>query len=130
MLPFRTPNWLLLVFSFAMGICIDMFSDTIGMHAAACVLAAFVRPFTINYVYTKEDYEYVTQPSVKDMGLYPFLTYASIIIFIHHFALFYIEAFRFSGFFSTLLKVILSSLFTIILIIITQYIFVREKKKK
>ncbi|MFA6923457.1 MAG: rod shape-determining protein MreD [Bacteroidales bacterium] len=130
MLPFRTPNWLLLIFSFAMGISIDMFSDTIGMHAAACLFAAFIRPFTINYVYTKDDYEYITQPSVKDMGLYSFLTYAAIITFVHHFALFYIEAFRFADFFSTLLRVILSSLFTIVLIIITQYVFVKEKKKK
>ncbi len=128
MLPFKTPNWLLLVFSFAIGLCIDMFSNTIGMHAAACVLMGSIRPLIINYVYTKEDYEYITQPSVKDMCLYSFLTYAAIITFIHHLTLFYIEAFKFTDFFSTLARVVLSSLFTIVLIIITQYIFVKEKK--
>lgn len=47
LLPFETPAWLLLVSGFALGLTVDLFMNTPGLHAAATVLTAFVRPFVL-----------------------------------------------------------------------------------
>src|ERR1035438_10242339 len=50
MLPFETPGWLLLVLSLVTGLTVDMFSNTLGMHAAACVFLGFCRPRIISFI--------------------------------------------------------------------------------
>lgn len=47
LLPFETPKWIMLPLAFAVGITIDMFNNTAGMHAAACVFIAYARPWLI-----------------------------------------------------------------------------------
>lgn len=129
LLPFEVPGWLLLISSFALGFSIDIFSGTLGMHTAASVLMAFARPIILRSIGSNREYESDMQPSIHDLGFRWFLTYSLILIFIHHLALFYIEVFRFSGFFNTLQRVIYSTVFTTILVIITQYLFYRPSKK-
>lgn len=127
-LPFETPKWLLLVSAFLLGITIDMFQDTHGMHAAASVFMAYIRPGVLKLFSPREGYEFGTQPTVQYLGVPWFLSYAGILIFLHHLVLFYTEIFRFSEFFSTLLRVIVSSIFTLLLVIVSQYLFNRKKE--
>ncbi len=126
-LPFETPRLVLLFSSFILGFTIDMFYDTGGMHAAACVFMAFVRPGILKLFSPRDGYEFGTQPTVQYLGVPWFLSYAGILIFLHHVVLFYIEIFRFSEFFSTFFRVVVSSIFTILLVITTQYLFNRKK---
>lgn len=126
-LPFETPKWLLIISAFIMGITIDMFYDTAGMHAAACVFIAYIRPGVLKLFSPRDGYEFGTQPTIQYLGVPWFLSYSAILIVLHHFILFYIEVFRFSEFFSTFLRVIISSIFTIILVVISQYLFHRKK---
>lgn len=128
MLPFETPKGVLLLSSFLLGITIDMFYDTAGMHAAACVFMAFSRPAILKIFSPRDGYEAETKPTMKYLGASWFLSYSSILIFLHHFVLFYIEIFRFSEFFSTLFRVIVSSFFTLVLVVISQYFFYRKKE--
>ncbi|MBN8697712.1 MAG: rod shape-determining protein MreD [Bacteroidetes bacterium] len=125
-LPFETPKWLLLVSAFVLGITIDMFYDTAGMHAAATVFMAYIRPGVLKLFSPRDGYEFGTQPTVQYLGVPWFLSYASILVVLHHLVLFYIEVFRFSEFFSTFFRVIISSIFTLLLIVITQYLFNRK----
>jgi hypothetical protein len=96
------------------------------MHAAATTLAAFTRPGIINMITQKQELDTGTEPSGKEFGLRNFLTYSFLITSIHHISLFYIEVFRFSEFFSTLYRAVLSIIFTMILIIITNYLFLEK----
>jgi rod shape-determining protein MreD len=128
-LPFETPKWLLLFSAFALGIAIDYFYDTAGMHSAACVLMAFVRPGILKLFSPRDGYEFGTQPTVQYLGIPWFLSYAGILIFLHHFFLFFIEVFRFSEFFSTFLRVIISSVFTLLLVVMAQYLFQGKKEQ-
>lgn len=130
MLPFETPKWLLLVASFLLGITIDMFYDTSGMHAAACVMMGYVRPGILKLFSPRDGYEFGTQPSIQYLGIPWFLSYSGILVVIHHLILFYIEIFRFSEFFSTFFRVIVSSIFTLLLIVISQYLFQRKKEQE
>jgi len=127
-LPFETPKWVVLLSSFLIGITMDMFSDTGGMHAAACVFMGYLRPGILKLFSPREGYEFGTQPTVQYLGVPWFLSYAGILVFGHHLVLFFIEIFRFSEFFSTFFRVIVSSIFTLLLIIVTQYLFYRKKQ--
>ncbi len=127
-LPFETPKWLLLLSGFLLGITIDMFYDTMGMHAAAGVFIAYIRPAILNLFSPREGYEFGTQPTIQYLGVPWFLSYSGILIILHHFVLFYLEVFRFSEFFYTLLRVGLSSLATLLLVVITQYLFQNKKE--
>ncbi len=129
-LPFETPKWLLLLSGFIIGITIDMFYDTAGMHAAACVFIAYIRPGVLKLFSPRDGYEFGTQPTIQYLGVPWFLSYSAILIVLHHIVLFYTEVFRFSEFFSTFFRVILSSVFTILLVVISQYLFHRKKEQE
>ena len=129
-MPFETPKWLLLVVAFVLGITIDMFYDTPGMHSAACVMMAYIRPGVLKLFSPRDGYEFGTQPTIQYLGIPWFLSYAGILIVIHHLILFYIEIFRLHEFFSTFFRVIISSIFTLILVVITQYLFHRKKEQE
>jgi rod shape-determining protein MreD len=123
LLPFETPRWLLLSSAFLLGISLDIFSDTPGLNAAACVLMAFLRPFIISSISSGTEFMMGTHPSLKNQGLKWFAYYSVILVLIHHTSLFYLEIFRFSEFFQTMLRVLLSSAFTLLLIFISEYLF-------
>lgn len=127
-LPFETPKWLLLLSAFIIGITVDMFNDTAGMHAAACVFMAYLRPTVLKLFSPRDGYEFGAQPTIQYLGVPWFLSYSAILILLHHLALFYIEVFRFSEFFSTFFRVIISSAFTILLVVVSQYLFHRKKE--
>jgi rod shape-determining protein MreD len=126
LLPIEIPAWLLLIISFFTGLIIDLFAGTPGMHTSATVLAGFVRPFILRIISPRDGYEPGADPSILIYGFKWFLIYTSIIVIIHHTALFYLEVFRFTDFFRTLLRVLLSSLFSITFIILLEYI--RKRK--
>ena len=127
-LPFEIPNWFLLVLAFSLGFFIDLFSNTLGMHSSATVFMAFLRPYILKLISPREGYEKETYPQLKYYGANWFVRYASILILSHHLFLFYIEVSSFSNFLATLTRVLLSSIFTFILVIISQYFFSRNKK--
>ncbi|MCW3085924.1 MAG: rod shape-determining protein MreD [Bacteroidetes bacterium] len=129
-LPFETPKWAVLLMAFVLGITIDMFYDTLGLHAAACVFIAYVRPGILKLFSPRDGYESGTQPTIQYLGVPWFLSYAGILVIMHHLILFYMEIFRFSEFFSTFLRVIISAGFTLILIVVIQYLFNRQKEEE
>ncbi len=127
MLPFEISGWLLLLSSFLLGLTIDIFSHTGGMHAAASVFMAFARPGVIKLLGKKEDLEPGQFPNARDFGIMWFITYTFILVFLHHLILFNIEIFRFNEFFITLFKVLINTIFTTVLILIAQFLFYRNK---
>lgn len=129
LLPFETPGWLLLVLAFMLGIIIDIFSGTIGMHASATVFMAFLRPYVIRSVSANKEFESGMKITIFETGFRWFFFYTLLLVFAHHIVLFYVEVFRFSGFFHTLLRVLYSTLFTTLLIIVFQYLFAYRKRK-
>jgi rod shape-determining protein MreD len=121
LLPVEMPSWLLLILSFFTGFVIDIFCGSSGMHTSATVLAGFIRPYVLRLISPRDGYEPGTDPSMMIYGFRWFLLYTMIIVLIHHFALFYLEVFRFADFFRTFLRVILSSLFSISFILLLEY---------
>ncbi|MEI6576422.1 MAG: rod shape-determining protein MreD [Bacteroidota bacterium] len=128
LLPFETPAWLLLFAGFGMGLSIDAFTNSWGLHTAATTFMAFSRPGVLGLITSKKEYEPGLRPGIRDLGINWFLSYTFSLVFLHHFALFFLESFRFSEFFPTLLRVILNTLLTMGLLVLSQYLFTRKKK--
>lgn len=129
LLPFETHRLLVLFTAFLLGVCIDYFYDSSGIHASACTIMGFGRYYVLKYIAPREGYDTGVRPTVEDMGLEWFLRYAGTLIIIHHFFLFYTEIFRFSEFFRTLLRVILSSIGTFGLIYLIQFLFFNTRRR-
>lgn len=126
LLPFETPGWMALLLAFFLGFMVDVFSDSLGLHTAAAVLVAFLRPYVLSYFAPREGYESGSYPRVFYYGLPWFLKYSLLLIFVHHLVFFYIEVFNFYGFFVTLLRVVLSTLLTAALIVISQFFIFKK----
>ena len=126
LMPFETPRWIQLLSCFLLGLVVDLFSGTIGMHTAASVLAAFMRPYLLDLLAPRDGYEPETFPRIHYYGFLWFLKYTALIVVIHHLALFYLEVFQLKYFFSTLLRVILSSILSTSTIVLSQYFVFRK----
>lgn len=130
LLPFETPKLVVLGLSFFTGLVIDMFYDTAGMHAAACTLIGFARYYILKLLSPREGYDPGLIPNVDSMGPVWFMTYSAIIIFLHHLFFFYLEIFRFSEFFRTFLRVLLSTIGTFCFVYIVQFLFYKTDRNK
>jgi rod shape-determining protein MreD len=126
MLPMRLDKSLVMIIAFATGLIIDMFYNTMGMNAAACTFIAFCRPWALRVYAPAGEYNADATATIGSMGIRWMIGYAGILILIHHIVLFYLERLSFHDFFTTLLKVILSSVTTLILLLITQSLFFRN----
>lgn len=111
------------------GLTVDIFTNTPGMHAAASVLVMYVRPRLLDLLTPQGGYPAGVIPKPSVMGFQWFASYALILIFLHQFVLFFIEYGGFEMFFRTFLKVISSSLFTFIMVLLVQYMFVFRKRR-
>ena len=128
-LPFKTGRRSVMLLAFALGFSLDSFAKTYGLHTAACVLIAYLRPFLINLLISQEGAESnYNEPSIKSMGFTPYFTYVTILTFIHHTFLFFLQAMQTGGYFYFILKSLLSTAISLLLILLTELLFVRKQK--
>jgi hypothetical protein len=126
LLPFTTPKFILLASAFLLGLVIDLFMGTPGVHSSATVLMAFSRSFVMGLFSPREGYQSGTFPRLSQFGVEWFIKYSVMLILIHHFTLFYLEVFTFNHFFSTFFRAFLSSILTSLIIIFSQYFVFRR----
>ncbi len=115
------PIWVILI-SFLIGLLVDIFYNTAGVHASASVMIGYLRGYIIKFLFPTKGVENEITISLKDMGGERFIRYVAILTIIHHSMLFFVEAGGFQIFLITVLKVICSVIFTTFLIVILQYV--------
>ena len=125
LLPLSTPRYLLLILAFLIGLTIDVFSNSLGIHAAASVFIAYLRPLVIRFISNREE-DRNDYPGLLQNKFSWFLSYVSILVFLHHLVLFNLEVFSFSNFGNTFYRVILSSVFSIFVIVLSQFLVFRD----
>jgi len=112
--------------SFLIGLCIDIFSDTGGIHAAASVFVGYARPLFLKFAFGMT-YEHQTiRISQSDIGQR--LIYFTLIILVHHLILFSLEIFSLSMIPSILKMTLFSGIFTILLSILGTTLFGKRIK--
>ena len=112
-LPLELTTVVLMIIGFTFGLSIDLFQNSQGLHASACVLLAFIRNSWINRLTPQGGYDSSGSFSLGSLGLSWFFTYAAPLILLHHLVLFFAEAGGFGMFWLTLGKVFASFLFTL-----------------
>ncbi len=124
--PIKNNRLLFIFLSFLLGLTIDLFIDSGGIHAAACVTIAYIRPVVLKFVFGMV-YEHQTiKFSATEFGQR--LTYFSVLIFVHHLILFSLEIFNSSKIILIFKKSLFSSIFTIILCLLITILFSRKKR--
>lgn len=118
----------LLSIAFVLGLFIDMFSNTGGAHAMGLTTVAFLRPYFLSSIGPTDSGSEQINPSIHNLGLKSYSVYVGILLFIHHVIVFFMETFTFNDFFGTLSRVILSTFFSLVLILLLQLIFVKREK--
>nr|WP_299603734.1 rod shape-determining protein MreD [uncultured Aquimarina sp.] len=122
--PININKSLFLVLSFILGITIDLFGDSGGVHATACISIAYLRPVILRSVFGLS-YEFQTVKLSK-VNFGQRLAYVTLMIFIHHIILFTLEIFNFSHILLIAKKTLFSSLFSIIVIMLVLVLFRRK----
>jgi len=125
LLPLSAPRYLVLILAFLLGLIIDVFSNSLGVHSAATVFAAYARPLVIRVISNRED-DKSDYPGLHQNKLIWFVNYVLIMVLLHHTILFYLEVYTFTNFFNTFYRVILSSLFSIIIIVLSQFLVFKD----
>lgn len=119
--PFGTSTILLMVLAAALGLIVDVASNTPGMHMAACVLVAYVRPYVLRLIaYRSVSYKEGDIPGSRAYGTLWFARYAVLMVSIHHVALFLVEQFDSFYLLPTLLRIVLSIVASSLLIVLLE----------
>ena len=127
-LPQDTEKWFFIIFSFILGILLDVFEGNIGLNASSLVFISFLLPYLHKVLIPKNSVDEKDRLSLKILGVRIFSVYAISVIFIHNLFLFFLEHFSTSGFFFIILKVVLSSIVTFIIIFTFQLFTLNSKE--
>jgi hypothetical protein len=129
-LPFSYGVITVLSVSFLIGLCVDLFSNTFGLHASAAVAMGMARPLLYKYFAPRDGYDVLRQPNLLDMGIrWHLLTFGSL-LFVHHFWFFTLESFRWDNIPGAFMKTLFSGSLSIVLCLIIQYLFFKKEKAR
>ena len=126
--PINSDKKELLLASFFMGLTLDFFMDSGGVHALASLVLAYVRPVFFKFSFGLS-YEYQTIKINEKLSPERF-TFIFIAVITHHFILFLLEFFKFTFIFDILLRTILTTLFTLLVCIIIIYLFKPNRNRR
>lgn len=93
LLPLRTPRPLVILLGFLLGLSVDFFSETLGLHAGALTFTAYCRPFLLKLLRPREGYNIKAHPSVDDLGGSWMVRYLTLLLLIHLLAFFVLQTF-------------------------------------
>lgn len=123
LLPFNTRPVVLLLLAFLMGVLIDTFSNTAGLHTSALLTFALFRPIVFKSFSPRDGYDNSKIPSINEMGNRWFLYTFGILLAIHHLWFFIVEMFNFSEILLILQKFILSLPISMLFVVLLQFLF-------
>lgn len=127
-LPIETNTLLLMVLGFMLGFMVDIFYDSLGIHAASLVLVGFLRNIWLSRITPQGGYDAGEGPTLAANGVQWFIVYTLPLIFIHHFALFFIEVGGFGLLWYTFSKVFFSTIFTFLILLLLQYLLPGQRR--
>jgi hypothetical protein len=127
-LPVETTPIALMAVGFLLGFLVDIFYDSLGVHASACVATAYVRNYWIAVLTPQGGYDAGSEPRLAGQGLQWFIVYLLPLLLIHHLVLFFAEAggFTMAGF--TVLKAGFSTVLTFLAVLTAEILVARGRR--
>ncbi len=126
LLPIKLNRSLLLIIAFFVGLFVDIFYDSPGLHAGSAVLMAFSHKYILKFLEPVEGYNIDATPNQKSFGFYWFLIYSAVLVFINVFFYFTMEAFSIAYFPEIIIKTIFGLVFSELIIIL--YVIILNPK--
>ena len=127
MLPLTISNGALMLLAFLIGMMVDIFKSTPGLNASAMVMLGYFRPYLLKLIEPREGFDVLKTPSIYSMRKSIYLGYVTLASMVFHLWYFTLEVMRFSDFHLILLKTLCSSIISVLLIILAQYLTVKRK---
>ncbi|MFN3802059.1 rod shape-determining protein MreD [Belliella pelovolcani] len=128
LLPIETKTIPSLLIAFGLGLMVDLFYDTIGIHTASLLIVAFIKKPWIKILTPTGGYDDNLQPSMLNMGFGWFATFSVPLFLIYNIAFFFIESLGTDLFIPVVQKIIASTIFVFVMSIIVQLLFYRRRR--
>lgn len=117
----------LLIASFALGLLLDVFLNSGGVHATACLVLAFVRPYLFKLSFgLSYEYQTVRLNDVLTPERFSFILFS---VLIHHFVLFLLEIFSVDFILRIGINTLSSTVLTLLLSILIIYLIKPNKQR-
>ena len=116
MMPITLPHSVDMIIGAIIGLVMDVFCNSLGIHTAACVLLMFIRPYLIGVIVNDKD-RLNEQITLRAIGMEAMIKYVIILVLIHHLTVFALGAWSWNHIGFVLLETLVSSLITISVII-------------
>lgn len=127
-LPFSMSRPALLISAFLLGITVDYFTMSPGLHAAACVLIAYLRPYLITLLMPRDTQAFqYPEPSARAMQWAPYVVYILFLSFVHHFYLTFLQWLSVGSFWTFIGKTFVGTLISFLLILTVDLLFPRQQ---
>jgi rod shape-determining protein MreD len=124
--PLKKNRFGFLFVAFLLGLSVDFFSDSSGIHAFSTLTIAYLRLFFVSVFFRKYEVDY----PFFNLDLEPFgkkFNYVTTLTLVHHFILFSFANFSFENFSQVVLNTLYSSFFTLVLYFLVVYIFSKKQ---
>ena len=119
----------LMIISFLTGLTIDIFEGQLGLHSTSCIIIAFLRPKILSILSNSKTLSNEENIRLNNLGALQFLVYSSTLIFLHSLILFFIVDFEIGNIFNLIIKTILSTLATLLLIFVNELYYINKQWK-
>ena len=116
MMPINLPNIVEMLVGALVGLVMDVFCNSLGVHMAACILIMFIRPYLIGSIVNDKD-RLKEQMSLRAIGMEQLFRYVLTMVLIHHLTVFLLAAWSWQHMGFVLLETIVSSIITTVVII-------------
>ncbi|MEE9437863.1 MAG: hypothetical protein V3V14_02615 [Saprospiraceae bacterium] len=123
LLPIKMSRPLIIFLGFLIGFFVDIFYDSLGVHASASVFTAYMRGHVLDFLEPREGYKTKGSPTIENMNINWFIIYGSILLGLHLLFYFSVEAFSFVFFFEIIMNTIFSFLASSMIVILILLIF-------
>ncbi len=111
--PIKEKRNLFITLGFLLGFAIDLFSDTMALHAASALTIAYMRPAIMRFVFGV-NYEFQSFKLSNSTRIQQF-TFLALFVIVHHTIFFTLEIFSVSNMLLILKKVVFNGMATLIL---------------
>lgn len=116
MMPITLPHNVDMLIGAGVGLLMDVFCNSLGVHTAACILLMFIRPYLIGAIVNDKD-RLNEQISLRSIGMEALIKYVVILVLVHHLMVFMLAAWSWSHFGFVLLETLVSSIITCLIIL-------------
>ena len=116
MMPITLPHSVDMVIGAVVGLIMDVFCNSLGIHMSACILLMFLRPYILGVIINDKE-RLTEQINQQTIGLVPLLKYAAILVAVHHLLVFALGAWSWYHIGFILIETLVSSVLTLVVLL-------------